>query len=83
MFINCDYYRAFYYVAKYGSLSQAARLMMTGQPNLTRSVRNLEAELGCPLFTRSSRGMRLTPEGSACMRTSGWHSSTSRRARRR
>lgn len=63
MYVNCDYYRVFYYVAKYGSLSQAARLLLAGQPNLTRAIRNLEAELGCPLFTRSSRGMRLTTEG--------------------
>ena len=63
MYVNCDYYRVFYYVAKYGSLSQAARLLLAGQPNLTRAIRNLEAALGCPLFTRSSRGMRLTPEG--------------------
>ena len=27
MYVNCDYYRVFYYVAKYGSLSQAARLL--------------------------------------------------------
>ena len=31
MYVNCDYYRVFYYVAKYGSLSQAARLLLAGQ----------------------------------------------------
>ena len=40
MYVNCDYYRVFYYVAKYGSLSQAARLLLAGQPNLTRAIRN-------------------------------------------
>ena len=48
MYVNCDYYRVFYYVAKYGSLSQAARLLLAGQPNLTRAIRNLEAALGVP-----------------------------------
>lgn len=29
MYISCDYYRVFYYVAKYGSVSQAAKLLLT------------------------------------------------------
>ena len=36
---------------------------MNNQPNLTRSIKNLESELGCPLFLRSHSGMKLTPEG--------------------
>ena len=36
---------------------------MNNQPNLTRTIKNLESELGCPLFSRTNRGMRLTPEG--------------------
>lgn len=63
MNISYDYYRIFYYVAKYGSVSQASHLLLNSQPNLTRAIRNLESELGCVLFSRSSRGMRLTPEG--------------------
>lgn len=63
MYISCDYYRVFYYVAKYGSVSQAAKLLLNNQPNLTRTIKNLESELGCPLFSRSNRGMKLTPEG--------------------
>ena len=61
--INYDYYRIFYYVAKYGNISQAAKMLMNNQPNLTRSIKNLEGELGCTLFVRSNRGMKLTPEG--------------------
>lgn len=63
MNVNYDYYRIFYYVAKCGNLSQAARELVNNQPNLTRSIKNLEAELGCPLFSRTNRGMKLTPEG--------------------
>ena len=63
MYISYDYYRVFYYVAKYGNISQAARLLMNTQPNLTRTIKKLEAELGCPLFSRSRKGMALTPEG--------------------
>lgn len=63
MEISYDYYRIFYYAAKCGNLSQAARLLVNNQPNLTRSIKNLEAALGCPLFSRTNRGMKLTPEG--------------------
>ena len=68
MNISYDYYRIFYYVAKYGSVSQASRLLLNSQPNLTRAIRNLEGELGCGLFSRSSRGMHLTPEGERLFR---------------
>lgn len=63
MYISYDYYRVFYYVVKYGNVSQAAKLLLNNQPNLTRTIRNLESELGCPLFSRTNRGMKLTPEG--------------------
>ena len=63
MYISYDYYRVFYYVAKYGNITQAAKLLLNSQPNLTRTIKNLEAELGCALFSRSNQGMKLTPEG--------------------
>ena len=56
MYISYDYYRVFYYVAKYGNITQAAKLMLNSQPNLTRTIKNLEAELGCALFSRSNQG---------------------------
>ncbi len=37
--ISYDYYKTFYYVAKYGSISQAAKLLLNNQPNLTRTVK--------------------------------------------
>lgn len=83
MNINYDYYRIFYFVAKYGNISQAAKLLLNNQPNLTRTIKNLESELGCPLFSRTNRGMRLTPEGQKRMSTSRSPSSTSRRAKKR
>ena len=63
MDISYDYYRIFYYAARYGNLSQAAKRLVNNQPNLTRAIKNLEAQLGCPLFIRTNRGMKLTPEG--------------------
>ena len=63
MYISYDYYRIFYYVAKYGSFSQAANVLLGSQPNITRAIKNLENELGCVLFVRTNKGVSLTPEG--------------------
>ena len=63
MNISYDSYRVFYYVAKYHSFTQAAVVLMNNQPNVTRTIKNLEQALGCKLFIRSSRGAQLTPEG--------------------
>ncbi|MDO4298131.1 MAG: LysR family transcriptional regulator [Lachnospiraceae bacterium] len=63
MAITYDYYRIFYYVAKYKNFTQAAHVLLSSQPNVTRSMNNLESELGCRLFVRSNRGVTLTPEG--------------------
>ncbi len=63
MNISYDYYRVFYYAAKYNSFTQAANILGSNQPNVTRAIRNLETALTCKLFARSNRGARLTPEG--------------------
>ncbi len=63
MSITYDYYRIFYYVAKYQSFTRAAEVLMNNQPNISRAITNLEHELGCQLFIRSNRGVTLTPEG--------------------
>ncbi len=63
MDITYDYYRIFYYVAKYGSFSRAAEVLLRGQPNVTKAIGNLEAQLGCKLFLRTHKGVSLTPEG--------------------
>ena len=50
-------------VARVGSLSQAAQNLILAQPNLSRSIKELEAEIGIKIFERSTKGMLLTPEG--------------------
>ena len=70
MYINYEYYRVFYYAAKCGNLTKAAALLQNSQPNLTRAIKTLEAELGCTLFSRTNRGLILTPEGEASIL--GW-----------
>lgn len=68
MNITYDYYKIFYYVAKYHSFTKAASVLMNNQPNITRSMNNLEHELGCRLLLRSNRGVKLTPEGEKLFR---------------
>lgn len=63
MEITYDYYRIFYYVAKYQSFTQAANVLNSNQPNLTKYINNLEHQLSCKLFVRTNRGVTLTPEG--------------------
>ncbi len=63
MFINYDHYRIFYYVARYGSFTKAAEILFSNQPNLTRTIKNLETSLGCTLFERSNKGVKLTSDG--------------------
>ena len=60
---NFEYYKIFYYVAKYENLTKAATVLKPSQPAVTRTIHKLENELGCRLFTRSKTGMQLTPEG--------------------
>ena len=50
-------------VARVGSLNKAAQNLIIAQPNLSRSIKELEGDLGIKIFDRSSKGMVLTPEG--------------------
>ncbi len=63
MNVNYEYYRTFYYVARYGSFTKAAEALFANQPNVTRTVLRLENMLGCRLFMRNRHGVTLTPEG--------------------
>ena len=63
MNISYDHYRIFYNVAKYKSFTRAAEVMYSNQPNLTRAVKALENQLGCTLFERTNKGVRLTDDG--------------------
>ena len=55
-------------VAERGSLRAAARHLGIAQPAFSRSIAELERELGAPLFERRARGMVATPLGQAFVR---------------
>lgn len=63
MNISFEYYRIFYYVAKYENITKAAMVLKNSQPNVTRIIHILEDQLDCRLFLREPRGLKLTEEG--------------------
>lgn len=63
MNVNFEYYKIFFYVAKYKNFTKAAHVLHNSQPNVTRAMNCLEQELHCILFVRTNRGVYLTPEG--------------------
>lgn len=63
MDVNFEYYKIFYYVAKYGNITKAATALGSSQPNVTRVMKLLESQLNCRLFVREARGICLTEEG--------------------
>lgn len=63
MYVDWEYYKIFYYVAKYQNFTKAARVLGNNQPNITHMMNKLENQLHCVLFIRSNRGVTLTPEG--------------------
>lgn len=63
MDINLEYYKIFYYVASYKSITLAAEMLSISQPAVSQAVKHLESNLSCTLFVRTSKGVRLTKEG--------------------
>ena len=55
-------------IAERGSLRSAARYLGVTQPAITRSIRELEHELGVTLFERHASGMALTAMGQVLVR---------------
>jgi LysR family transcriptional regulator of abg operon len=68
-------------VAEKGSLRAAARHLGLAQPSISRSIRELERELGAPLLERHARGTVLTPSGRLFARRASAAASELRRAR--
>ncbi len=50
-------------VARAGSLGKAAERLLIAAPNISRSIKELETDLGIIIFERTQNGMKLTPEG--------------------
>lgn len=63
MNINFELYRIFYTVANYGNITNASKTLNISQPAISKSIKNLEDQLGGKLFFRTKRGVYLTEEG--------------------
>jgi DNA-binding transcriptional LysR family regulator len=61
--ITLRQFRYFIAVAESGSVAAASRMLNIAQSAVTKSMQELEDDLGRTLFARSSRGMQLTPQG--------------------
>ncbi len=48
---------------EYKSLGKAAQHLYTSQPNVSKVIREMEAEMKMPLFERTTKGLRLTEAG--------------------
>jgi DNA-binding transcriptional LysR family regulator len=54
---------AFHWIAKLGTVRDAARHLNLAQPTVSLRLRDLETALGALLFERLGRALRLTDEG--------------------
>lgn len=63
MNIDFELYRIFYTVANNRNITAAAKELNISQPAISKSIKNLEEQLGGTLFIRTKRGVILTSEG--------------------
>lgn len=66
--INFELYKVFYYVATTLSFSEAAGKLFISQSAVSQSIKTLEKKLNQTLFIRSTKKVRLTPEGEILLR---------------
>ena len=63
--MKLHHFREVISISEQGSIRAAARSLQVTQPSLTRSLADLEREIGAPLFERRARGVVATPLGEA------------------
>lgn len=62
---QCKYTLA---IARYGSMNEAAKVLLVSQASLSSAVRELEEEFGIRIFDRSNKGVRITRDGAEFIR---------------
>jgi len=63
MEVNYELYKFFNEVAKAGNVTRASERLFVSQSAVSQAIRQLEERLECKLFSRSTRGVELTAEG--------------------
>lgn len=66
--INYELYKVFYHVASTLNFSEASKRLFISQSAVSQSIKTLERKLDQTLFIRSTKKVRLTPEGEILMR---------------
>lgn len=61
--MNISHMRYAVEIAKTGSITQAADNLYMGQPNMSKAIRELEADLGITIFKRTPKGVVATKKG--------------------
>lgn len=65
MSVSLEYYKIFYYVARYKSITAAAKALFLSQPTVSHYIRGLEEALGFALFVRNKNGFS-SPRRQSC-----------------
>lgn len=63
MNISYDQYKLFRCAAQCENITLAAEKLYISQPAVSQSICRLEEAIGCPLFIRTPKGVKLTAEG--------------------
>ena len=61
--MNTQFFRYMVEVERTGSITQASENLYMAQPNLSRIIKEVEDDLGFPIFKRSSKGVIPTAKG--------------------
>lgn len=61
--MNLTHLRYMVEVERLGSITKAAAALYMGQPNLSKAIKEMERELGIPIFKRSAKGVVATEKG--------------------
>lgn len=61
--MNLTHLRYMIEVDRLGSITKAAAALYMGQPNLSKAIKEMECELGIPIFKRSAKGVVATEKG--------------------
>lgn len=61
--MNLTHLRYIVEVERHGSITKAAAALYMGQPNLSKAIKEMELEVGIPIFRRSAKGVVPTEKG--------------------
>ena len=68
--INMNSLYSFYICAEHLNISKAAKVIGISQPSLSMQIKNLEKEIGTPLFLRNGKSISLTTKGKELLNSS-------------